>query len=112
MSGRAKESGVAFAPPHIPDALNTLIKLDDPAQSAYTASDTSNPFLGKKVLVLSGAADPIVPWTCSEEFVEQLHVGPNGVKKAIAYPGVGHTCTPEMVGEMAKFLWENVLSVA
>lgn len=110
IGGRAKDSGVPFGPPYMPVDLRALIERHDPAQAAYTASDSSNPFLGKKILVLSGADDPVVPWPCSDEFVQNLDVGPDGVKKVFVYPGIGHTCTPEMVKEMATFLWENSLT--
>ena len=113
IGGRAKDSGVAFAPPHIPAHLHALISRDDPAQYASSSSSSDpNPFVGKKVLVLSGADDPVVPWSCSEEFVDGLDVGEGGAKKVVVYPGVGHACTPEMVQEAAAFLWEHVLSVA
>lgn len=113
IRGRATETNVPFAPPYMPASLLSLIQQHDPAQADYSSSSAaSNPFVGKKILVLSGADDPVVPWHCSEAFVEGLDVGvgQGGVKKAIAYPGVGHECTPEMVKEMAAFVWEHVLA--
>lgn len=112
IGGRAEETSVPFEPPYMPASLRSFIERHDPAQAAYTASDASNPFLGKKILVLSGGDDPIVRWRCSEEFVEKLNVGPDGLKKVLVYPGVGHTCTPEMVVEMGTFLWNNILRIA
>lgn len=109
MTKRAKYSHVELAPPHFPDSLRQYIAKNDPAQAPYTASDSSNPFWGKKVLVLSGADDPLVPWVHSEEFVENLKVGPNGIKEVVVAPGVGHECTPEMVKQMSSFIWEHSL---
>ena len=66
--------------------------------------EQTNPFLGKKILVLSGADDTLVPWVASEKFVGGLVVGGSGVKKVVVQKGVGHACTPEMVAEAAQFL--------
>ena len=109
ITGRAKDSGVAFEPPHIPASLLAVIERDDPASATFTAQGPSNPFIGKKILVLSGGDDPVVPWHCSEDFVHRLYVGDTGAKTFFAYPGVGHACTSEMQDEMATFLWENAL---
>ena len=68
-----------------------------------------NPFLRKKVLVLSGGDDPLVPFSYAEEFVTNLNVGPKGVKEVVVAPGVGHECTPEMVKQMAAFVWKHAL---
>jgi len=109
ISGRAELAGVKFEPPHMPQSLLELIQRDDPAASPCDASSSpsSNPFFGKKILVLSGEADPLVPWSASEGFVEKLYVGDKGTKKVVIAPGVGHTCTPEMVNMMAEFVWEE-----
>lgn len=112
ISGRAKASGVAFEPPYLPKSFTAYVQRNDPTQFPYTASDASNPFVGKKVLVLSGGDDPLVSWEFSDEFVKHLNVGKDGVKKVIVYPGVGHACTAEMVKEAADFVWDNVLSAA
>ncbi|KAH9941352.1 Alpha/Beta hydrolase protein [Amylocystis lapponica] len=109
MQERAEKTSTKFAPPAVPDSLITLVKRDDPAFAPYTALDISNPFLGKKILVLSGAEDKLVPWHASEGFVENLSVG-DGVKKVFLQPGAGHECTPEMVKELSQFLWENALT--
>lgn len=112
ISDRAKASGVAFEPPYLPKSFTAYVQRNDPTQFPYTASDASNPFVGKKVLVLSGGDDPLVSWEFSDEFVKHLNVGKDGVKKVIVYPGVGHACTAEMIKETADFVWDNVLSVA
>ncbi|KAI0926415.1 hypothetical protein AcV5_008882 [Taiwanofungus camphoratus] len=109
MSKRAKHNSVPWEPPYVPDSLLSLIKQHDAVAAPYTADDPSNPFLGKKVLVLSGADDKLVPFSAGKHFVDNLNVG-NGVKKVIVYPGVGHKCTPEMVQEMSKFIWKEALT--
>lgn len=110
MSRRAQASGIAFEPPYIPKTFLALVQRNDPTAVPYTAADASNPFAGKKVLVLSGAADPVVPWESSDAFVKDLSVGPSGAKKVIVYEGVGHTCTDAMLQEMANFVWKHVLN--
>ena len=112
MSRRAAVSGITFAPPYIPQSFRAFAERNDPARAPYTATDSTNPFFGKKVLVLSGADDVLVPWESSDEFVKNLNVGPTGVKKEIVYPGVGHECTQTMLHETAQFLWDHVLKAA
>ncbi|EKM53986.1 uncharacterized protein PHACADRAFT_257525 [Phanerochaete carnosa HHB-10118-sp] len=109
MSRRAAASGVAFEPPYVPASFLAYVRANDPA-APHTTPDASNPFAGKKILVLAGAEDTLVPWESSEAFVKKLEVGPDGVKKVILYPGVGHKCTEEMVKETSDFVWEQILS--
>jgi hypothetical protein len=112
ISNRARYSKVPLEPPYFTESLRAYIAQHDPACAPYTAADASNPFFGKKILVMSGGNDPLVPFKYSEEFVEGLNVGPNGVKKVIIEPGVEHECTPAMVKEMAEFVWEHSMQAA
>lgn len=59
--------------------------------------------MGKKVLVLSGGIDTLVPWAASKQFVENLWVGNGGVKRVLVVPDAGHECTAAMVAEAAQF---------
>ncbi|EPS93675.1 hypothetical protein FOMPIDRAFT_1135699 [Fomitopsis schrenkii] len=111
MSGRAAEKGIPFEPPYIPKTFLALVKQQDPATVPYKAADASNPFYGKKILVLSGAEDKLVPWSASKEFVDNLNVGPDGAKEVTVAPGVGHECTKEMVRNMSRFIWEKALGI-
>lgn len=104
---RAERSGIAFAPPHIPDSFVNLVKSVDPASTKYTGQDSSNPFYGKKILVLSGEIDAVVPWGASQEFADGLEVGP-GKKKVIVEKGVGHEMTDRMVAEAVVFIQEEL----
>lgn len=101
---RAQASNIPFAAPYIPSSLLKLIELSDPASKNHATLDASNPFLEKKILILSGEEDRLVPWAASEKFVEGLEVGPGGDKKVILQKGVGHKCTDEMVEEAARFI--------
>jgi len=109
MTDRARLNGIPFEAPYIPKSLLDVIQQYDPATASYTSTGALNPFFGKKVLVLSGADDKLVPWSASKHFVDNLNVGEAGVKKVIVAPGVGHKCTPEMVQAMAEFIWEEAL---
>ncbi|THG99031.1 hypothetical protein EW026_g3238 [Hermanssonia centrifuga] len=115
ITARAKYSHIPVSPPYFPPSLLSYIATHDPINTAYTASNSSNPFLNKKILVLSGGSDPLVPFEHSRKFVEGLNVGwgkeQGGVKEVVVMDGVGHECTPEMVKLMANFLWEHSLSV-
>lgn len=112
ITKRAKYSHIPLEPPYFPASLRAVIERNDPARAGYTADDASkNPFYGKKVLVLSGGDDPLVPFIHSQEFVEKLNVGPSGVKEVVVTPGVGHECTAEMVKQMASFVYKHALRV-
>ena len=110
-------------PPAFPISLIAHITKTSPAPPtntsavaaavAYSHTDLDariNPFIGKKILILSGAADRLVPWTTSEKFVEALQVGPNGRKEIFVQEGVAHDCTEEMEGRLAKFVWQEGLA--
>lgn len=99
-----------FAPPYIPDSLLDAIRQYDPNPSTSSSNEETNPFWGRKVLVLSGELDDMVPWASSKKFVENLNVGPNGVKKVIVAPGVKHEVTAEMLRQAAQFIWEEALT--
>jgi len=106
---RAEKSSVPFSPPYIPGSLLETIGKFDPASQPYKATDVSNPFLGKKVLILSGQEDTLVPWSASKAFAEGLQVGPDGKKTISVQHGVGHECTTRMVEEMSNFIATEVL---
>lgn len=110
MSQRAAQFGIPFEPPYAPESLVQIVKATDPVWSNYEANDSSNPFLGKKILALAGADDKLVPFSVTVPFFEKLNVGEKGKKKVVVSPGVGHACTPEMVTEMANFVWEEALA--
>ncbi|KAI0648841.1 Alpha/Beta hydrolase protein [Trametes meyenii] len=111
MSARAKESGIALAPPHFPASFVGYVRAHDPASTAFTAAGGANPFWGKKVLVLSGKEDVLVPWSASEAFVQGLDVGTEegGVKEVLVEEGTGHACSEGMIRRAAGFVWEHAL---
>lgn len=106
MSQRAQFVGIPFEAPYYPLHLKAYVDAYDPASFAFRETDdtSTNPFLGKRVLVLSGAKDKLVPWSASKEFVEGLEVGDAGVKKVFLEENAGHECTPAMVQEAAYFV--------
>lgn len=101
MFQRSQFAGVPFEPPYYPRHLGAYVDAYDPAN--YRENDVTNPFLGKRILVLSSAKDNLVPWTTSQEFVEGLEIG-DGVKKVVLEENVRHECTPTMVHEAALFV--------
>jgi hypothetical protein len=104
MSHRTTERGLSMEAPYFPPALFRTIEEYDPAKTAYSSDGTENPFLGKKILVLSGAADTLVPWSASQNFYDHLVVGEEGSKRAEVYEGVGHQFTSEMEEELIRFV--------
>ncbi len=104
---RAEASSIPISPPYFPKTFVEYVKTHDPVAAPRGAT---NPFRGKKILVVAGREDEVVPWAASERFVEELDVGAEGVKEVFVEPGVGHTCSAGMVKEAARFLWEQVLT--
>jgi hypothetical protein len=88
-------------PYSIPTSLRTLVRASD------TAPATA--FVGKRILVLAGADDKLVPWETSRRFVEALDVGQGGRKMVTVVPGVKHEFTGGMREEMCQFFWEEAL---
>ena len=108
---RAEASSIPVEPPYFPKSFLEFVKTHDPTATPHTADQMdANPFRGKKILVVSGKEDELVPWTASKEFVDTLDVGEEGVKEVFVEPGVGHTCSPKMIKETVKCLWEQVLT--
>ena len=109
---RAKQSEVPIAPPYFPHSFLAHVRRHDPSAAPHTAAEAENPFRGKQILVLCGKEDKLVPWAASEVFVGELDVGENegGVKEVIIEEGVGHTCSPGMVKESVRFLWDQALT--
>jgi len=101
---RATALGVAIGPPHFPDSLMKVLKAKALTALPYNSKAPENPFLGKKVLVLSGGSDPLVPWSTSQAFVEGLEVGPHGSKEVKVVEGVGHEVVPPMVDALVAFI--------
>ena len=108
MAYRAKTAGVPLSPPYYPVHLRSHVDKHDPVNFPFRAKDGSNPFLGKRILVLSAGNDILVPWSATKDFAEGLHVG-DGVKRIVVEAGVGHECTPAMVEETVLFIqdWLN-----
>jgi len=109
ISRRAELCGVPFKPPYYPNSLKAYVDANDPAKRPYRANDSSNPFFGRKILVLSGAEDTLVPWVASVEFVQNLEVGEKGIKRFLLEESAGHKCTPRMQREAGLFVneWLN-----
>ena len=111
MTPRAQQYSIPLNPPHLPETLLSYIRQHDPASTPFQARDVSNPFMDKKVLVLSGGMDTLVPWTASKKFVDNLWVGNKGVKKVLVFPDAGHECTTAMVTEAAEFMRVEALQI-
>jgi len=109
ISQRAEDSRVPFAPPYYPPQLKAYVDAYDPASFPFRAKDASNPFLGKRILVLAGGKDTVVPYIAGKEFVEALEVGA-GVKKVVVEENAVHESTPTMVQEAALFVSEWLTS--
>ncbi|KAI0293805.1 Alpha/Beta hydrolase protein [Russula brevipes] len=103
MEQRAERLGIPRAPPYIPASLRVLVRAHD------TVAAPAGTFVGKRVLVLAGADDALVPWAASRAFVEALDVGRGGRKEVVVVQGAQHEFTDGMREEMFRFFWEEAL---
>ncbi len=103
MERRAEYIGIPHTPPYIPASLRALVRANDTVPTPAAA------FAGKRVLVLLGADDKLVPWEASRSFVEALDVGRGGKKVVEVAPGVKHEFTDGMREKMFRFFWEEAL---
>ncbi|KAN0120901.1 Alpha/Beta hydrolase fold [Russula decolorans] len=103
MEQRAEHLGIPRTPSYFPASLRALVRANDTVPATATA------FAGKRMLVLAGADDKLVPWETSRTFVEALDVGRGGRKVVMVVPGVKHEFTDGMKEEMLQFFWEEAL---
>jgi hypothetical protein len=106
---RADKHHLALGPPYMPASLRALIQRADPPSAPFRTPNASNPFYGKRILVLSGADDQLVPWSASRGFIEGLEVGEKGRKDIMLVEGVGHAYPETMKREAFRFVLEEVL---
>ena len=116
MIGRAAvRHGIPRAPPYIPSSLRSLVwayattattpgKPEGPSDSASTSV-----YSGKRVLVLLGGDDTVMPVEASRAFAEALDVGKSGRKEVRVMDGLKHEFTDGMRDEMFRFFWEEAL---
>ena len=109
--------GIPCAPPYIPSSLRALVWTYAAATTTTTPGKPEGPsdpasasvYSGKRVLVLFGADDTIMPGEASRAFVEALDVGQSGRKEVIVMGGAKHEITDGMREEMLRFFWEEAL---
>ncbi|RDX43993.1 hypothetical protein OH76DRAFT_1487426 [Lentinus brumalis] len=70
---RAEASSIPIEPPYFPKTFVEYVKTHDPAGAGAAGA-----FWGKKILVVAGREDEVVPWAASERFVGELDVGGRG----------------------------------
>ena len=77
LVGRTAENNIPFAPPYIPDALISYVNRTDPAHKPYDSYNRQeNPFWGKKLFAGCGGVDPLVHFSYSSEFLQNVVLGP------------------------------------
>lgn len=93
MKGRAEPLG-GLTQDRMPDSLINAVSFLDPKVENLK---------GKRILVLSGEKDKLVPFDKGAAFVEQVKQCAESVQVEI-YPGIGHKCTESMIDEMSRFI--------
>ncbi|PRP81510.1 hypothetical protein PROFUN_10872 [Planoprotostelium fungivorum] len=101
MRGRLQQGEMSVGPPYLPQSfVNTVQRLD--------ASSHLDKMKGKRICVLSGGDDKLVPWSCSEAFVRQVEEVADC--KVRVMEGVGHSTPPEMIQELIQWLSDIIKS--
>ncbi|KAG0641755.1 Alpha/Beta hydrolase protein [Tuber brumale] len=106
IGGRAEKSGVDVREVFEDAGLGEIVGRLDPA--AIGVEGLKGVWKGKRLLALSGGADRLVPYACSEPFLAEVKraVGRGELEldvKDIVYEGVKHECTSEMVRELVRW---------
>ncbi|RPA96565.1 hypothetical protein L873DRAFT_1811182 [Choiromyces venosus 120613-1] len=106
MAGRAERSGVDVREVFEDAGVGAIVGRLDPA--AVGVEGLKEVWKGKRLLALSGGADRLVPYACSEPFLAEVKgaVGRGELElvvKDIVYDWVKHECTSEMVREMVRW---------
>jgi hypothetical protein len=100
LAHRAPKSFVTNAAPYVPNSLKDLIARVDPASLPFDIYDQRlNPFWGKYICMCNGRQDPLVPWSCGQEFVDRLVLSTpekrNRHFRVVLLDGVRHEVTEE-----------------
>lgn len=114
MKQRLSQMNLTVRPPHVPHTFAVLVNQTDPAKTPYTSKNsTLNPFWGKHIFQTNGGADPLVPFSLSEHFLNHVVLGPNDklTKESLEIfvePNVPHQVTPHMIHLAAMWIyrWE------
>ena len=106
MAGRAEGSGVDVREVFEGVGLGNIVGRLDPA--ALGVEGLKEVWKGKRLLALSGGADKLVPYACSEPFLAEVKgaVWRGELEldvKDVVYEGIGHDCTTEMVRELVRW---------
>lgn len=110
MAYRVENSHLSSKKPSIPlSFFYGVIKRDDPGYKfRYSNEGIPNSLKEKRILVLSGADDPLVPWSISKGFIEDLQQVSRLLQVKL-YPGVGHEYTAEMKFDLKEYVLKHCL---
>ena len=72
MENRLKESGLPASPPWLPRSLLRVLERDDPGAILRRTGRVPPSLKTKRILVLHGTEDPMVPWSISSELISHL----------------------------------------
>jgi pimeloyl-ACP methyl ester carboxylesterase len=107
-----------FGSDSFPKALVDAVSQTDPAALLFPDSplysrDTSfmaHALLEKRILCCSGGADKLVPYACSEPFLDYLR----GIEEIDltnkVYDGAGHEMTPAMIDDTSEWIAKTLSS--
>ena len=103
MEYRLKKSGLPIEPPYLPLSFVRVLERDDPGTIFRQTNEIPEPLKRKRILVLSGKEDNLVPWTASDSFITALRKQSPSVEIKV-YPGIGHKFPPIMRNDFETWL--------
>lgn len=125
MEHRLGESGVPVRAeaPFLPDSFKRVLGRYDPGMINRVKQEIPPQLLQKRILVLSGNDDKLVPWNASKKFInafqkrlEEVEKGQIQLKnnqtpgklEVHTYDGVGHEFTDDMKREFDKWILQFI----
>jgi predicted esterase len=96
MEYRLKSSGFPMEPPYLPQSFLRILERNDPGTILRLTQEIPDPLKRKKILVLAGKEDTLVPWIASTHFISVLQQQSKNIQVK-QYDGVGHAYPPEMM---------------
>lgn len=102
MEYRLRRSGLPVQPPYLPDSFVRVLERDDPGTILRLTKKIPASLEKKKILVLSGKDDTLVPWSASAEFISLLQRSSDEIEVKV-YDGVRHEYTTEMMNDFVQW---------
>ena len=107
MEYRLQQSGLPNELPYIPESFRRFLESADPGSRFRATGEIPQSLKTKHILVLSGAADSVVPWSASASFISQLTAESNKLEVHVL-PGIGHSYHPTLLETFCNWMLQFI----